>query len=555
VAMLSRTERSDGWWASLVVVGTFILAGCGENSDDAVLDPVDPGRSEDADTKVGHRERTRGEGVGVPLVHGPITYGERGLPFNPMPARLADEYDYVEEEYFIAGGATAYEPAGDWGEDGEWVARPSQTALYQTRMLVRKPADAEAFNGTVVVEWLNSVAGVDLDFHFMSVYEELLREGYVWVGVSAQRLGVEGGLGTGLPTDDGNGVPGLENPLSLKKWDPQRYGELAHPGDDYSYDIYSQAAQVLSRPVGVDPLEGLAVEQVIAAGMSQAAARLVTYVNAVHPIADIYDGFLIQARFGQGAPLVTDVHSTDVLAAIVRPGAARIRTDLSDPVMQVETETDLFVPSFVEMAKGLLEAGVTEQDFIPFHATRQPDTGRIRTWEVAGAAHLDQRWFDYMSESIRIWDESYEPGPGGCRVNDGPGPAVVRAALAGLTEWVGDGEPPAPAEPLEVAGGALVRDEHGNAVGGVRTPAVQVPIATLTGEADCVESGTFFDAVGLFGSTTPFDQATLASLYPTHGDYVQAVRAATREAVDAGFLLPADGERIIEDAELAGIPE
>lgn len=515
----------------------------------------DSGGPGDADTKVADSERSRGEGVGVPLVFGPITDGERGVPFNPMPARLADQYGYVEEEYFIAGGATAHEPEGDWDEDGEWMARPSQTALYQTRMLVRKPADAEAFNGTVVVEWLNSVAGVDLDFHFMSVYEELLREGYVWVGVSAQRLGVEGGLGTGLPTDDGNGVPGLENPLPLKKWDPQRYGELAHPGDDYSYDIYSQAAQVLTRPDGVDPLEGLAVEQVIAAGMSQAASRLVTYVNAVHPIADIYDGFLIQARFGQGAPLVVDVDSTDPLAAVLLPRAARIRTDLSDPVMQVQTETDLFVSSIVEMIEGLLEAGVTEQDFIPFHAARQPDTERIRTWEVAGSAHLDQRWFDYMTESIREWDQSYDPGLGGCRVNDGPGPVVLRAALAGLTEWIGDGEPPARAELLEVVDGALVRDEHGNAVGGVRTPAVEAPIATLTGEAHCVESGTFFDELGVVGSTTPFDQATLALLYPTHEDYVQAVRAATRDAVDAGFLLPADGQRIIEEAELAGIPE
>ena len=31
--------------------------------------------------------------------------------------------------------------------------------------------------------------------------------------------------------------------LPLVKEDPQRYGSLHHPGDDYAYDIYTQAAR------------------------------------------------------------------------------------------------------------------------------------------------------------------------------------------------------------------------------------------------------------------------------------------------------------------------
>jgi len=41
----------------------------------------------------------------------------------------------------------------------------------------------------------------------------------------------------------------------------------------------------------------------------------------------------------------------------------------------------------------------------------------------------------------------------------------------------------------------------------------------------------------------------------THRDYVHAVTSATQEAVDAGFLLPIDGDAIIAEAERIAIPD
>jgi hypothetical protein len=84
---------------------------------------------------------------------------------------------------------------------------------------------------------------------------------------------------------------------------------------------------------------------------------------------------------------------------------------------------------------------------------------------------------------------------------------------------------------------AIVRDARGNALGGIRTPQVEVPIATLSGEG---QTGTLLCI--LFGTTTPFDAATLAALYPDHASYVSAFNAATDEAVQAGFILPPDAE-------------
>ncbi len=49
-----------------------------------------------------------------------------------------------------------------------------------------------AFNGTVVVEWLNVSAGSDTDPGLGYAAAELDREGYAYVGVSAQQAGING---------------------------------------------------------------------------------------------------------------------------------------------------------------------------------------------------------------------------------------------------------------------------------------------------------------------------------------------------------------------------
>lgn len=59
--------------------------------------------------------------------------------------------------------------------------------------------------------------------------------------------------------------------------------------------------------------------------------------------------------------------------------------------------------------------------------------------------------------------------------------------------------------------------------------------------------------IPLSGTTTPFDEATLARLYPTHDDYVAAFRRAAEATVDAGHLLPEDAETMIAEAEASDV--
>ena len=225
-------------------------------------------------------------------LEGPIT--SPGSAFLVSTTFDPAEVGYVQEEYFLSGTASAYTSAGGaFTSDGAWTAARGETADYKTRIVVYRPTNPRKFNGTVVVEWLNVSGGLDAPPDWTQAHTGLIREGFAWVGVSAQKVGVDGG-------------PALVGVVSLplKTVDPARYGSLVHPGDSFSYDIFSQAGQAVRRPAGTGPLGPLQVKHVIAAGESQSAFRLVTYVNAVDPLEKVYDGFLIHSRSAGGAAAV-----------------------------------------------------------------------------------------------------------------------------------------------------------------------------------------------------------------------------------------------------------
>ena len=343
----------------------------------------------------------------MPTVTGPIAGGTPDVPMNAMPTALKNQYGYSEREYLFAGTASAYEPTGTWGQDGKWNVTPATTAAYKSRLLVRAPTDPKKFNGTVVVEWLNQTPGRDADWDFAFAHAELLRDGFAYVGVSAQALGING-------------------PSGLKMQNPARYRGLVHPGDDYSYDIFSQAAQALWRPKGSNPLGTLHPRHVIATGESQSALLMVTYVNAIAPIANLYDGFMIHSRGNSGAAINT-------ASSVPMPKVAHVRADLRRPVMTIETETDLF--------------------WLGFYQARQPDSTSLRTWEMAGTAHGDQSALDYAIASQHVWsrpDQNPDAAPHCGRVNEGPQRYIVSAGFAALNTWVADGTLPAAGQPLTI---------------------------------------------------------------------------------------------------------
>jgi hypothetical protein len=273
---------------------------------------------------------------------------------------------------------------------------------------------------------------------------------------------------------------------------------------------------------------------------------MVTYIDAIQPLAKVYDGFLVHSRGAQGAPLWQSTLGTSLGpptgTEIEVPTPSPIRTDLTVPVVQFETETDV-----VGAPAGL-----------GFGPALQPDNPHLRTWETAGTSHVDQYFFDtstpILERDIPHGDFSFfdcaDP------YNDGQEHYVLDAAMSALTRWAAGGAAPAHSAQLVVDGSGTnyERDAFGNAVGGIRTPSVDVPVSTLSG----IDNPPAGPGVGsfclLFGTTTPFTSARLQALYPTHADYVSRVTAAAEIAQRQGFLLPGGVGEIIRAAAESSVP-
>jgi hypothetical protein len=470
----------------------------------------------------------------------------------PVPGRPAlllgafeiDSVGYVAEEFFVSGTATSYAPTGELGPDGHWSVTPAGTRDYTTRIVVLTPADPAQFNGTVLVEWLNVSGGIDAPAVWMMAHREILRAGYGYVAVSAQKIGVDGG--------DGFNLIGFD--MSLKSQDPVRYAAVEHPGDAFCYDIFSQAG-ALVRAAGSGEngalLRGLRAESVVALGESQSAMYLTSYVNAVDAIAGVYDGFLVHSRFGSAAPLdgrlVADESQDDL------PQAVHFRTDLRVPLITVITEGDLLA---------VVRHG--------YYFARQPDNERLRVWEIPGAAHADNYTIqvaaiDSGTAPLEAIVAGYAPTNMlmgrqlDYYINFGPQHHyVVQAAIAALHNWVRSGEAAPGGAPIEVtdssetAAPQPLLDSNGVTRGGIRTPWVDVPIARTSGVGGpTVEPGTELEPANLmpalFGAGEPFDAATVQRLYPGGAaEYLERFTAALDSAIGSGFILAADRAEILE---------
>lgn len=515
-------------FAVLSLAVAVMLTGCSDSSDNE--QPTKPNLPQ-ADNPVAEGPITNGgtEDCCFVTIFG-ISIDVRLLGYEPGTAFYGralsydeSEVGYRETEYFLSGTAQSYIATDALTSDGIWSVAPADAAAYKVRIVVNRPIDPADFNGTVVVEWFNVTGGLDASPDWNQIHTEITRSGYVWVGVSAQSIGIEGGTGAIA--------------IPLKEVDPERYGSLSHPGDSFSYDIYSQAAQAVRNPVGLDPLEGLQVERMIGIGQSQSAGRLATYINAVHPTIDLFDGFIVHGR-GSGS---SDL-SQEPQASVETPDLVYIRTDIPEPVITLQAEGDVL--------------------WATSNGDRQPDSEGYRLWEVAGAAHSDL----YTGSEKGSQDKGDDPAVADvlavsnvvppllvCSrdVNDGPAHWVAKAALAAMNDWIATGvaAPSAPLLELNADRSGFELDNLGNARGGIRTSYVDAPVAVLSGLGQDPAG-----LCGLFGTTELFDEALLADLYPDKQAYIDAIDGSTDAAVEAGFILPADAELIKARARTSPLP-
>lgn len=336
---------------------------------------------------------------------------------------------YVEEEFFFSGMANTYDATFSGGIGARPTASPTANVVttgnpYTTRMVVRRPAHPRKFNGVVVVEWMNATSNYDVEALWFRAHEFLIRDGYAWVGITAQS------------------GPITNATLGLKQFSPTRYGALDltaggrfTSGDPLGYDVYAQGVQAVRHADVLGPLSKR-LKTVVGAGVSQSAGRLSVLLNA------------IQTR---DAPVLD--------AVLLYIGGERLRSDLDYPIIKLLSETEYTAPASANEI-----------------AVLQPDTDTLRTWSMAGTSHSDWASFAVRYALLRR-DQPTAPLRDNClhpsrsRI---PDRYVISAAIDWLARWGdrkghwGQVATPPTSPPIQLAGDGVtvVRDAYGNALGG-----------------------------------------------------------------------------------------
>lgn len=433
--------------------------------------------------------------ISGPIAADPAGSGSRNAIHSASAIELT-AHGYIEQEYFIEGTANSY--AQD-PEDPLANARVASSGHpYKTRLVVRRPQE-ENFNGVVVIEWMNVTGGVDKDIDWWQSGAHLVANGYAYVFVSAQQMGID----------------------NIVTWSPERYAGLDASDDGRvsadasSYDIFSAVARAVNREGGsaaagqVDILAGLKARQIIATGHSQSASRLASYLNGIHPLEPVFDGF------------------------IVHGGGGKIRDNQAVKIFKLMAETDMLRRA----------------------ASPQPNSDNFRQWEVAGSSHVDVpfeiEYAKVRAQQAGLAMDAVTPRDSGCDLpaySTVPFRDVMNAAFQHMVRWIDDGVAPPTAEPIRLIRSyptpEFARDARGNVLGGIRLAEHAVPTAKNTGVNTGANRFCF-----LYGSHEDFDAATLNALYASKESYVESVRRVARENVEAGYILPEAAELTIEQAQ------
>jgi hypothetical protein len=494
--------------------------------------------------------------VSPPTVVGPIPSTSTDYPF------IADGFGpeppvppgYEENEYFVSGRGKLYE----YTPTGIRVVSPCPASAgplgcrnlpYTTRMLVKRPRDPRRFSGTVVIEPLNPSSGYDIANVWDRSWPYFVRHGDIFVGWTSR----------------------YEPITALKQFEPGRYarltwGENSAVDDGITFDIAAQIGALFKLNGPGSPTHHLRVRHVFEAGFSQDGGFTFTQAdvfNAVERLPDggpVYDGYVPGGTVGP-----SDIDFGLTPAGSLSPSDRRNRMQPRDsPVIQINTETE-------EVLSGV-PAGL---------AYRRPDSDagndRYRLWEVPGASHIsndlnvspitEQRDLAELARiplaalsSAGCTHQQSVNGPwlgvlGAVDPNTYPFSNVANAAFADLTKWVDDGISPPRAARIEMtSAGTVARDRFGNALGGLRTPFLDVPTATFS-PSDSVANDTQLSGLcALLGYDTPFAHARLHSLYPNHAAYVARVARESSDLVRQGFWLGSDALQVVQQAAQADVP-
>ncbi|MDR3489859.1 MAG: alpha/beta hydrolase domain-containing protein [Bradyrhizobium sp.] len=480
----------------------------------------------------------------VPRIEGPVP----GIPYNAdsialQPVGLGN-IGYDEHEYFISGQSNVY----DWHPNGNFKISKVASGGYTTRIVVRKPIGNHHWNGTVVVEIVNMtgfgpMAGVDYEGVWANNWREITRSGMAYVGITAkpnvfdalrrfdraryERLSMANPLAPGqqvcgsLP-----GAPGYNPNLS----------KLSENG--LIFDAITQLGVLLRSDTPGNPL-GHGAARLYLTGLSQSAGYLKTYYRFIAPLAKTAEGRPVFDGYRAEASIIANTLAFGVTApAPISQCAAPLPPD--DPQLTIP---DRGVP-FIE----LHSSSDFARDF-----PRQADTPWYRLWEVAGAFHDDTWTFRYGFPAPAVFRKVL-PDVGAyeiprCKYDYPPDPPyedVYDSSLRALDLWVRQGIAAPKVPHIDDVDGRQTLDNHGNALGGLRLPALSVPVARYDNHN--------FEPTGDCSHKVRLSRAELLRLYPTHDRYVELVKQAIDDLESRRLLTAEDGQAELLAARQSDVP-
>jgi Alpha/beta hydrolase domain len=397
--------------------------------------------------------------------------------------------DYTAVEYLLSGTANSY--AGPATGPASVVTRGHR---YVTRVQARYPKQLARFSGRVVIEPFNTTYGVDRDALWIHVGAMLQAQGDAWIGISVRAWSA----------------------AELQRRGPARYADIEISSNDLAWDMLRAIGTLVKQGGEQSPLQHLPVRHVYLGGYSQSAVDTATFAatfGALTRTADdrpVYDGFLPACHAASLTPLALGEGLPRFEYGALPP--------VGVPVIEIQPQSDVEGFSFEEFVNPG-SASVRRED-------SDAPGDRFRLYEIAGAPH-----------AAKIV---------GCDGNGSSFPmsAFVRAALRMLFQWSEqDITPPiAPRIALridDVVAEADV-DRFGNAIGGVRSPFLDVPIA-------CYEAhSTPGPLCMLAGRETPLPYEVLAGRYGDVQTYLAEFTISLDATIQAGYLLEDDRNEILQ---------
>lgn len=446
-------------------------------------------------------------GVPVPKVRGPLPHPvTRGIR---VWGGLG-KFGYTVDEYLVSGGANVYQPVSmadarnmmDRDNTKDLARRASYRLTlrrpdvpYTTRILVYKPKDPARFSGQVVVE-ISHPGGGGHQLVFRMVNGFFLSHGDAYVAI--------------------------QHPLTfrgLKAADPARYGSLHAADPTQIWGMVAQVGALLRSDSPANPLAGYRVRNLFLTGYSYTGVATATFADYYH------DG----ARLASGAPIFSG-YLPFANGMYVKP--------LDVPVIRLNTQSDF--NSFGGLANRREDSDSASD--------------RYRLYEVAGVSHMNASPVPLPQATpprpVKLQQSSGLPkfGPMTCLkdIPRGSKPITVPVnyaiaqAFLDMYRWVDGGVPP-PRTPFIAVGpdGKPKLDRNGNAIGGLRLPALMVPAATYG-----IGPGSCF----LLGYQVPFTGAKMKALYGTRERYVRDVERAAREDVARRLISAEAGRAIVAQA-------